>query len=303
MDALADILRHLRLKSCLYFRHQFSPPWGMSMDRASVAQFHLIVSGDCLLVKREHDQRVLPLSAGDIVIFPRGSAHDLVENLQSPRRSGREVMQAFHEGKGLFNNGPATVEIICGHFEFSEPEQHPFLSSLPDCIHVEAGLLKSRSTVGTLANLLADEMVGGGPGDDLVAERLAEALFVEALRAYYRQARPVKGFLAALHDPRIGRAINLIHADAPEPVSLTDLAERAGMSRTAFTDRFKTLTGTSPMAYAEYWRLGKARSRIEQGGESLAKIAAHTGYQSTASFHRAFKRFFGVTPGALRRSS
>lgn len=303
MDALTDILRQLRLKGTVYFRHRFARPWGMRVGAGPCAQFHILVRGHAIW--RSHAGVAIEaheLSSGDVLVFPRGAGHDLMSDSTAPLSDGREVVTAIVNGTRQFDGHEVSAELICGHFEYAGSESHPLLTSLPDSIHVAATMAERPGSALSLASLLADELGGEAPGDELVRERLAEALFVQVIRAYVQERRPETGFLAALHDPRIGRALSHIHGSLDTPSTLAGLAEVAGMSRSTFADRFRLLVGATPMAYAEYWRLSQARERIEATNEPLSRIADAVGYRSQASFHRAFKRRFGISPGRLRRS-
>ena len=78
MDALSDILKTIKLSSSVYFRYDFSPPWGMNVEKGPFAQFHMLVRGRCCVYSWV-DQKLLTLSAGDFVVFPFGDAHWLVD--------------------------------------------------------------------------------------------------------------------------------------------------------------------------------------------------------------------------------
>ncbi|HEU0204963.1 MAG TPA: helix-turn-helix transcriptional regulator [Burkholderiaceae bacterium] len=73
------------------------------------------------------------------------------------------------------------------------------------------------------------------------------------------------------------------------------------MSRSAFAARFTQLVGEPAMHYVARWRMQVAVTRLKQGDTPLADVASHLGYESEAAFSRAFKRFIGVSPGAVRR--
>ena len=109
------------------------------------------------------------------------------------------------------------------------------------------------------------------------------------------------GWLGALQDEQIGRALVRVHRDPAHPWTLESLARAAAMSRSAFAARFTALVGEPAMQYVARWRMALAKDRLLESSEALGVIAARVGYQSEAAFSRAFKRYMGVSPGAVRR--
>jgi AraC-like DNA-binding protein len=74
------------------------------------------------------------------------------------------------------------------------------------------------------------------------------------------------------------------------------------MSRSAFAARFRELVGESPMHYVARWKMNVALTWLKEEDTTLCKLAGRLGYQSEAAFSRAFKRFIGISPGAVRRN-
>ncbi len=149
--------------------------------------------------------------------------------------------------------------------------------------------------------LLADT---AAPGTELMLGRLMELLFVEVVRRYAsRLPDSATGWFAALNDPIIGRALQLVHRDAARHWTVDQLARAAGTSRTVLAERFNAILGQPPIEYVAGWRMQLAAERIRNCGDSLAAIAADIGYKSEAAFNRAFKRITGVTPGCWREGA
>jgi AraC-like DNA-binding protein len=140
------------------------------------------------------------------------------------------------------------------------------------------------------------------PGGEAVITRLADILVIQAIRAWIeRDAVAQTGWLGALKDKQIGRAIALIHRDPARQWTLASLADEVAMSRSAFAARFTELVGMPAMQYLAQWRMNMARMWLEETDPRLGDLASRLGYQSEAAFSRAFKRFAGVPPGAVRR--
>lgn len=301
MDALSDILALVRLKGVVYFRRDFAAPWGMEMGRSAFAQFHLIVRGHCIL---EHAGRApVALSAGDILMFPRGDPHALADQPKRPKVPGIQVLDKHLQGEPIFLDGDVTTTMVCGHFAFDPRFAHPLLDQMPPLIHLTQAAPHELSWLETVTAAIIQETDSGRAGATAVVERLAEVLFVQILRAFMASRRPRDGMLAALRDERISRALKIIHDCADENLSLDKIARAVGMSRSAFAERFRALTGQAPIGYLTDWRMLKARELLEETGEPIDAICARVGYQSEAAFNRAFKRRYGRGPGALRRAA
>ncbi|MES9813845.1 MAG: AraC family transcriptional regulator [Candidatus Thiodiazotropha sp.] len=110
------------------------------------------------------------------------------------------------------------------------------------------------------------------------------------------------GFVAALADEKIGKALSGIHESPSHNWNVERLAQVAGMSCSAFSGRFKHLVGLSPMHYLSRWRMAKAHQLFHSGNHSVTQVAALSGYLSGAAFAKAFKRQFGYGPGVARKN-
>ena len=110
-------------------------------------------------------------------------------------------------------------------------------------------------------------------------------------------------FLAALTDGRIGKALREIHSRPGAAWSVAGLAEKAGMSRSAFARRFQELMNMTPMHYVAHWRMQRAWDELNAGSQSVSALAEKYGYGSEVSFRKAFRKHIGKGPGAVRRES
>jgi AraC-like DNA-binding protein len=134
-----------------------------------------------------------------------------------------------------------------------------------------------------------------------VLDKLVELLLAMVLLAHAESSDVKRGFIAALQDSRVGRALAAIHRQCDRRWQTDSLAAVAGMSRTAFAARFSELVGEPPMRYLAALRMRQAAGRPSDPRNSVAAIAARLGYHSESAFRRAFKRLQGSAPGALRR--
>ena len=141
------------------------------------------------------------------------------------------------------------------------------------------------------------------PGGEAVITRLSDILVIQAIRSWIAgDPAGQTGWLGALQDPRIGRAMSLVHSDPAQPWSVATLARETAMSRSAFAARFTELVGEPVMKYVTRWRMQVALDWLRTEDVSVAALAARLGYDSEAAFSRAFKRTIGMSPGASRRS-
>ena len=300
MDSLSDSLDLVRLRGVVYFRERFAAPWGMDMPASPVAQFHYVARGRCMLMTVDRDTPI-PLNAGDIAVLMRGEAHALGDTPTSHRIPGTDVLAAHRAGDSLLDGDGEPTVLVCGHFEFDQRYRHPMFEELPSLIHLSHPEPERRSWLDSIADAIMAETAAVGPGGDLVVNRLAEVLFVHVLRRHIAETDIGHGHLAALKDPRLIRALNELHASTDRALNLADLATAAGMSRSAFAERFRRVVGMTPMRYLTDWRMLRARALLEAGNVSIAEASARVGYASEAAFARAFKKQFGTPPGKVRR--
>ena len=139
------------------------------------------------------------------------------------------------------------------------------------------------------------------PGATIMISRLIDVMVIRAMRIWVRTAPPEeKGWLAALADARISRALKTIHDEPFRRRSVADLATLAGMSRSNFAERFSTLVGAGPLHYQTRWRLLLASDMLRRSDILVSEVARRVGYESEAAFSRAFKAQFGFPPVTAR---
>lgn len=305
MDVLSDLLASMRLSGDVFFRCAFSGPWGMQIDQTPVAEFHLIVEGSCW-VRVAGRPDLVRFSAGDIVLFPHGHAHVLLDAPESPAVAASVIVPEIPADYGTitYGGGGDPVGMLCGYFKFDRRGHTALLMALPPFIHIHAmDVADDFPWLQTTMQFIDYEPRHVRPGTDAVVARLVEVLFMQIMRAYSATSRDAAGLLGAITDARIGRALSCMHAEPGANWTLAQLAGHAGMSRSAFAAGFQQQVGQTPMHYLSEWRMLKARRLLETSRRSMGDIAEACGYQSESSFSKAFKKQFGSSPGMLRRSS
>jgi AraC-like DNA-binding protein len=126
-------------------------------------------------------------------------------------------------------------------------------------------------------------------------------MFVEMLRRYLACLPPEEtGWLAALRDPTVGRALRLLHQEPGRAWTVDELARQAGLSRSVLSERFTQLLGLAPIQYLTRWRMQVAARLLTDAVAKVSAVALEVGYDSEAAFSRAFKKAVGVAPAAWR---
>ncbi len=299
-DALSDILRSVHLSGGVYFRCEFTAPWGMEVPANPDAEFHVVVRGRCWLT-RPGEKDPISLQAGDVVVFLDGSRHRLLDTPRGKALSPEKIIgnqSLANFGPVAYGGGGAQVTILCGYFRFRRDSAHPLLAALPDFMHVPGAQFGEADAI---ISLMQRETKHAAPGTEAVVDRLSEVLFIQILRAHIQQSENANGILAALRDRKVCTALGCMHQYPEKPWTLESLATELGMSRSAFTARFSALVGQTPMQYLSAWRIEQARQMLRETRLSTAAIAEKVGYGSEAAFGKAFKQRVGVGPGVYRR--
>jgi AraC-like DNA-binding protein len=207
-----------------------------------------------------------------------------------------EIMR--HGGSGEFTHA------TCGVVRFDHLAGQRLVALLPMVLQIDAWDDDTGSWLESTLRFIAREARTLRPGGETVITRLSDVLVVQAIRSWLDSAPEAnRGWLAALRDESIGRAIALIHRAPERAWSVASLAREVSMSRSVFSARFSELVGEPVMHYVTEWRMQLARAELQQSSEPLSQLVARLGYQSEAAFCRAFKRVFGVAPGSVRRST
>jgi AraC-like DNA-binding protein len=201
-----------------------------------------------------------------------------------------------------FGDGPASTTLVCGYLACDARPFNPLLESLPPVIKVGDPAHDGAGWISQFIRFAVAEAAGKHAGSESVLTKLSELLFIDVVRRYLETLPPEHaGWLAGLRDPLIGKVMSMMHARSAHDWTIDELAREAGMSRSVLAERFAKLIGIPPMHYLAKWRMQIASELLTSGKASLASIAADVGYESEASFSRAFKKMIGVPPSAWRR--
>ncbi len=310
LDLLSDILTRLSLRGTLYFRTSFTEPWGVRAPAfRDVARFHFAHRGEALV--RVAGERIpVHLAQGDLIVIPHGAAHVL-----SCRHTGPDealplddvLTRSGFPGHGTLvwggDESPRDTQLICGHFALAEGSRHLLFDRLPSYIHLRGYGDEAGPWLEATLKIIGAAAGGARLGGDLIALKMSEAIFAQAIRAHVKQAREEGCGVAGFADPHLARALTAFHRRPTDGWTVADMAREAGLSRTGFAERFTRRLGVTPMAYVTSWRMQIAREGLAARGLSVAEAAEISGYASESAFSRAFKKEIGLSPATFRQAA
>jgi AraC-like DNA-binding protein len=301
-DPLSEVLADLRLARATYCRCELGVPWGIEFPGQTDARFHFVAEGKGWL--RARGGRATAIEAGDVLLLPRGEGHALADRPGRPTRQEWDMpLEKLSETTYRMRGGGkgARTVLLCCSVGFEEPAVHPLLELMPEVLHLR-GRDRGDATLPVLLEIMAGEVLARRVGAATVATRLADIIVTRVIRAWTEtRGADATGWLAALRDPKIGRALAAIHRRPGHPWSVDSLAGVARSSRSVFAERFAAVVGVSPARYLARWRMHLAAVWLQKDRLRVSEVASRLGYDSEAAFSRAFKRFVGRPPSAVRR--
>ncbi len=313
-DVLSDVFATLRLHGGVYFRAELSGAWAIEVpaERRRI-RFHLVRHGNCWANVRA-DRDPIRLMEGDLAIIPNGAAQILSDRPgRKPVKLSDLVTGGAIDASGVLSYGAGDsddgggpggrVRLLCGFCDFDEDVEHPVVTSLPALMVLSARDLGAEPWVAETLRLMSLEADLSGQGMDGILGRLLEVVFIQVVRRLSATAADAEqGYISALAEPRLSKALLAIHGAPQRPWTIAELAKSCGLSRAVFADKFTSAVGLPPISYLTNWRLMKARRLLRETNLGTDEIALRCGYKSLPSFTRRFKAAFKVGPGAFRRS-
>lgn len=296
-DPLSEVIQLLQPRAVFSKGISGAGRWAVRYAAFGQPGFCAVTEGRCRLAV--DGEAPVVLEEGDFVLLPTTPAFTMsgFEPAPALRIDPNTAPPAEGEVRYGRQEGPADVRQFGGWFSFASPDAGLLVSLLPRMIHI-----RGIPRLTQLVRLVGEEAVREDIGRDLILGRLAEILLIEALRAApAAEAQP--GLLRGLADPRIAAALRRMHGDVERPWTVPELAREAGMSRSAFFERFSRLVGVRPMEYLLSWRMAVAKNLLRGGGMALDEVARRIGYGSSSTFSTAFSRHVGLPPGRFMRSS
>lgn len=291
VDPLGEALHFLRMSGVFYCRAEFTAPWGLALPAIDhCLMFHAVTSGRCWLEDDGSEPRLL--QPGDFVLVPHGQGHRLASEpgagaeplFDLPREQVSDRFEILRHGMG----GTA-VNLVCGAVRFDHPAACQLVAMLPRTICIDAADSPHLDWMQSTLRFMAAEAKELRPGGESIITRLADILVIQAIRAWIEKDPAAQtGWLGALQDKQIGRAITLIHRDPARAWTLASLAAEVAMSRSAFAARFTDLVGVSAMQYVARWRMQVALTSLKEQDVGLGELANwRTGSATSRRQHSA----------------
>lgn len=302
-DPLGEVLQLLQLTGVLYCRAELSEPWGIELPSLQgVMMVEVVTSGHCWL--EMEDQAPVFMPQGSLALIPRGARHKIrsspIAETELLSDVPIELVGDRFEIMRYGGGGKLTQITYCG-VRFDHLLADRLIKLLPEILHIHT-LEEDDGWLHNTVQFISREAQQMLPGNETVITRLADILVIQAVRSWIETVREdERGWIAALRDRQIGKALATIHRQPEKDWSVASLARETGMSRSGFSARFTALVGEPVLHYLTNLRMQLAHRQILQTSDSLAKIAQRIGYHSEPAFNRAFKRVMGMPPGAVRK--
>jgi AraC-like DNA-binding protein len=303
VDVIGQILEAVHLRTAIFGKLTLGAPWRLRLPEREYLSFYVVARGSAWLQLSGVPD--MPLSTGDAVLLPHGSAHELRDvdrsDVTAQSFDYDACPRSLHADAARLGGDGPVASIIAGHFTLGSAPRNALLASLPPAIHLPAGGVSASPQLAGLVPLILSESASPGAGGSIVLARLADLLLVHALRLWTSTAGQSACGLRAVTDPAIGAALRLMHARPAEPWTVERLASAVAMSRSAFAARFSELVGEPPLQYLARWRMTLAAQRLREDDVAIADVAEAVGYANPVAFSKAFSRMQGMGPGAFRR--
>jgi AraC-like DNA-binding protein len=308
VDALAGLLDGPRARGAFLLKAVFRAPWAIRVEDQAPLTVVVVTEGSAVFTGPSGQVQVSP---GDVVLA-RGPQPYTFGDAASTRPEirilpgqvcvdpqGRILADSMTLGVRTWGNTPHTAApdqtvMLIGTYEQASSVGGRVLSQLPSDV-----VLHDLQT--PLVPLLAAEITRHAPGQEAMLDRLLDLVVVTCLRhVFEREQAPA--WYAAQDDPVIGTAIRLMHHNPAHPWTVASLGAKCGVSRAAFARRFTELVGEPPLTFLTGWRLALAADLLTESDATLSSVAAKVGYANPYAISAAFKRAYGVSPAAYRRS-
>jgi len=309
MDIISELIQSVGMKTAHLAQGIFPHPWGIDFPQGMGAAFHLVTRGSCWL-RSPQLAAPIQLTAGDLAFVSHQISYVLLSDLDTTAKPLQETLAAaqtaLQRANDPIDEALNATSFICGLYGFAVPPIHPFFAELPPLIHLRAQQIATHEPMYAAQRLLSAELsyAPTEPGKSLLTDRLVDVMLYYILRQWLNH-HPQTGasWISAYGNPELRQALTAIHADPAYPWQVEELAQKAGLSRAAFAQRFKELLGDTPLNYVTKVRIQKAMEYLVRSEETIEAISARVGYATGFALSKAFKRIAGVSPQHYRRQA
>ncbi len=299
MDPLSDVLSLLKPRSYNSGGFDAGGEWSIQYPQHDGIKCYAVVSGECWL-SVEGVPDAVRVKAGDCFLLPSGRPFRAASDLTLTPIDASAIYSTTRAGEIVSWNGGGDFFLVGGHFALNGNHASVLLGVLPLIVHLRKE--SDKAALRWSLERMRQEVCEPQPGGFLVVQDLAHMMLVQALRLHLAEGLSGGvGWLFALADKQMSAAINSMHDEPAHGWTIQKLAERAGMSRSAFALKFRETVGVSPMEYLTRWRMQLAGDKLVNSSDPISVISLSLGYESEAAFSTAFKRVTGCSPRQYSR--
>jgi AraC-like DNA-binding protein len=295
MDLLSDILQDAGLRRRVLGLRAVPAGVALRFPCDKSIGLHVVVQGP-VHVHAPTLAEPLALATGDVAFMARGCDHALSVG---PSLAGLQPQTIADEFRPV---QAGTSIVVGGAYQLWNAPLHPFFAELPSWTVLRADTRPRLGPLALAAGLMEQEIRGAEPGTDTIVQALLDMVFTYALREIAAErGQAGHGWSHAVRDPQVRRALTLMHERSAHPWTLDELAQQAGLSRTALAERFREAMGDTPLNHLRVLRMQRAMRLLGETDHKLEAVALAVGYQDAFSFSKVFKRTVGESPKAFRQ--
>ncbi len=297
-DPLSKVLEVLRPSTYMFRAIDAAGDWALRFPGLEGLRCYAVTQG-AIWVHIDGEPSPRLLEAGSCMILSGRQTFTMGSRMDRSPQDAVGVMKMAPWGGVVTINGGGEVYGLGGFFVFQGQQASLLLDTLPGVMHFQG--LADHARLSAAMDTIMSELREPRPGGRLVAEQTALSMLVLILRQQLDQGiQAGPGWLQALGDPKISRALQALHAAPAASWTLASLAKEAGMSRSAFAVHFRQTAGETAMGYLQRWRMSLAADYLLHTRDRIGEIAAQVGYESVSAFCTVFKRVMGRSPRAFR---
>lgn len=295
MDLLSDILQDAGLRRRVLGLRAIPADAALRFPCDKSIGLHVVLQGP-VHVHSTALTEPLGLATGDVAFMARGCDHLLSVGHSL---TGLQHQTISHELTPM-QSGASVV--VGGAYQLWCQPLHPFFAELPPWTVLRADARPRLGPMALAAGLMEQEIRAAEPGTDTIVQALLDMVFTYALREVVAErAQAGHGWSHAVRDLQVRRALTQMHEHSAHPWTLDELAQHAGLSRTALAERFRDAMGDTPLNHLRVLRMQRAMRLLTETDRKLEAVAAEVGYRDAFSFSKVFKRTVGLSPKAFRQ--
>ncbi len=282
---------------------QLVAPWAIRFPGDRACALHCLLEGACTLTF-DGDHASYRLAAGAVVVLLVDQPHVIADRHGRLARSVKDHPALERRGRVLSARSSqrgTPTRMVSAAFRVTGVTSEGIFAALPSRVVLAPQDGGAVAELRPFVDLLSRELAAERPGYQATALRLAEALFVAALRHAGTAEALNAGLMRGLAEPRLSRAIHAMHRTPERRWTVPELAQLAGMSRSSFAQCFHETLGKTPHGYLTAWRVARAAQLLREGDTSVLSVAAAVGFASESAFSRVFSAKMGAAPGRYRR--